>query len=358
MKKKKILFVVDWKDFPNEINSVFTDNQFLDYEWHIYNCILFNKFNSNLLKRYLEYFFAVVYIFLINKNKYDNIVIWQQMIGFILSILPRLKKQPKILITTVLYSPSRVKKGSIRLFLLSKALKNSDALLYYSEDMANDVRKSFPVYAHKVYSTYIPIFKEAFSSPRMPNINYELNIEKTVFSGGRSDRDFDTVIMAFRNTDIPVVIACPDNYEFKRLNQATDNIKILRYSEISSSESAYYALVSASFCVVISLQNEFSSCGQLLFSYCMENKIPIIASDCYGTRDYIKNLENGLLVPIADPKAILDAYNILYKDTTLKQKLVNNSKIIAEEMTFNNYLNKVIEIIKDENSSYKQPALS
>lgn len=357
MKKKKILFVVDWKDFPNEIKSVFKEGRFLDYEWHVYNCILFKKLNSNILERYLEYFLAVVYI-LINKNKYDNIVIWQQMIGFILSIFPRLKKHPKIIITTVLYSPSKVTKGSIRLFLLSRALKNSDALLYYSEDMANDVKKTFPIYANKVYSTYIPIFKKAFSSSQMPKLNYELDIKKTVFSGGRSDRDFDTVIMAFRNTDIPVVIVCPDNYEFKKLNRITNNIKILRYSEISSSESAYYAIVSSSFCVVISLQNEFSSCGQLLFSYCMENKIPIIASDCYGTRDYVKNFENGLLVPIADPKAFLDAYNILYNDTTLKQKLVNNSKIIADKMTFNNYLNKVIEIIKDENSSYKQPTLS
>ena len=357
MKKKKILFVVDWKDFPNEINSVFTDNQFLDYEWHIYNCILFNKFNSNLLKRYLEYFFAVFYI-LVNKNKYDNIVIWQQMIGLILSLLPRLKKTPRIIITTLLYSPSKVSKGSIRLFLLSRALKNSDALLYFSVDMANDVKKSFPVYADKVYSTYIPIFKKTFASPRMPDINYELNIEKTVFSGGKSDRDFDTVIMAFRNTDIPVVIACPDNYEFKRLNQATDNIKILRYSEIFSSESAYYALVNASFCVVISLQNKFSSCGQLLFSYCMEHKIPIIASDCYGTRDYITNFENGLLVPIADSKAILEAYNTIHKDTRLRQKLVNNSNIIAEKMTFKNYLKKIIDIINDENPSYKQQTLS
>jgi hypothetical protein len=48
-----------------------------------------------------------------------------------LCLLPKFYSNPKIIITTLLYSASRVKVGSFRLFLLEKALKKADALLYF-----------------------------------------------------------------------------------------------------------------------------------------------------------------------------------------------------------------------------------
>jgi hypothetical protein len=70
----------------------------------------------------------------------------------------------------------------------------------------------------------------------------------------------------------------------------------------------YPALVLSSNFVVKALENEYSSCGQLLFPFCMKNRIPIIATDCYGHRDYVNNNDNGILLPVKDNRTIFDGY--------------------------------------------------
>ncbi len=145
------LFVVDWKtSSPQQIDGLLAKANLPDYKWSFYNCHSKNYAGNRVVNRYISYVFAVLYI-LKNKRKYDNIVIWQQMIGFMLCLLPRFSSKPKIIISTLLYSPSRVKAGSFRFFLLKNALKKADALLYFSDDMAHDVRNTYPIHAKKYF---------------------------------------------------------------------------------------------------------------------------------------------------------------------------------------------------------------
>lgn len=283
---------------------------------------------------------AVLHI-LKNKNRYNNIVIWQPMIGFILFLIPKYFLTPKIIITTLLYSPARIKKGSIRAYFLKQAVKKADALLYFSYEMAEDVRKGFPKYSDKIFSTYLPII--ATGDQSIPSLKTKQGMikENSVFSGGQSDRDFETVIDAFNNTDVPVTIVCTQLHRFRNPKLITNNFTILR----GVSEEEYHSLVKLSSFVVIALENEYSSCGQLLFTFCMKNRIPIIATDCFGTRDYITHNINGVLVPVKDGKAIFNAYSKLVSDIVFRDKIVDQSYKIAEKMTFENYLKKIYSII-------------
>ena len=341
-KKIKNLFVVDWKNTPqHEIDSLLEKAKLPGYEWSFYNCHEKNYIGSGVVNRYISYFLAVIYI-LKNKRKYNNIIIWQQMIGLMLCLLPKSNSKPKIIITTLLYSPSRVKDGSFRLFLLKQALKKADALLYFSEGMAEDVKTIYPKYAEKIFSTYLPITNNIGKVAQSLKINGIKENKNSVFSGGLSDRDFETVIKAFTNTNIPVTIVCTNMPVFKNPELITNNITIAR----GVSEMEYHSLVLSSDVVVIALKNEYSSCGQLLFTFCMKNGIPIIATDCYGTQDYIINKDNGILVPVKDDKAIFDAYNKLVNDTNFRETLVKRSLEISEKMTFRNYLQKIDSIIQ------------
>lgn len=341
-KKIKNLFVVDWKNVSSdEINRSLKNAELPGFEWSYYNCQAKTFLGGGFVFRYITYIMAVFHIIRI-KSKYDNIVIWQPMIGFVLSFLPKKIVPPKIIISSILYSPARVKFGSFRLYLLKLALKRSDALLYFSEDMAGEVSTVYPQYSEKIFSTYLPIPYDAGNSAYTAKLKDPITRKASVFSGGLSDRDFETVIRAFTNTDVPVTIVCANTYIFKEPSLITNNFTIVR----GVSEMEYHSHVLASSFLVVALKNEFSSCGQLLFTFCMKNRIPIIASDCYGTRDYISNNVNGILVPIKDDKAIFNAYNKLADDAAYREKLIQRSSEIAEKMTFDNYLSKLDSIIQ------------
>ena len=340
-KKIKNLFVMDWKNTPpHEIESLLNKTKLPGYEWSFYNCLAKNYAGTGVVNRYISYFFGVIHI-VKNKKKYDNIIIWQQMVGLMLCLLPKFYSKPKIIITTLLYSPNRVKAGSFRLFLLKNALKKADALLYFSDAMAQDVITVYPRYASKIFNTYLP-FTNVGKSTWDLKLKSDTVKYNSVFSGGLSDRDFDTVIKAFTGTDVPVTIACTNLHVFKNPELITRNFRIVR----GVSEMEYHSLVLSSGFVVIALESEYSSCGQLLFTFCMKNGIPIIATDCYGTRDYIINDDNGILVPVKDDRAVFEAYKKLTNNVEFRQKLVERSKEISEKMTFDNYMHKIDSIIQ------------
>lgn len=217
--------------------------------------------------------------------------------------------------------------------------------------MAQNVRTVYPEYATKVFSTYLPITNNVDKAVRYGKLR-EANAKKSsVFSGGLSDRDFETVIKAFTNTDVPVTIVCTKSHVFKNSELITRNFNIIR----GISEREYHSLVLSANFVVIALENEYSSCGQMLFTFCMKNGIPIIATDCYGTRDYISNNDNGILVPVKDDRAIFNAYQKLVSDTAFREKLVNRSREISEKMTFDNYLYKIDSIIQQLKQHTQNP---
>lgn len=344
-KKIKNLFVVDWKNTsPAEIESLLTQSSLTGpYDWSFYNCHTKNYKHIGFVNRYFSYLLAVIYI-LKNRKKYKNIIIWQQMIGMLLCFVPKYYSTPKIIITTLLYSPARVKQGSFKRLLLNKALKNADALLYFSKSMTNDVKTVYPKYKDKVFSTYLPITNivdrdNTYLGIGAKNTDFH---SASVFSGGLSDRDFETLIKAFTNTNVPVTIVCTQRHIFKNPLLITSNFNIVR----NVSEREYFSLALSSNIVIITLENEYSSCGQLLFTFCMKNGIPIIATDCYGTRDYITNNENGILIPVKDDKAILSAYNKLITEPFFRESLIKKSQQIAKRMTFSNYLSKIDSIIQ------------
>ncbi|OGD11773.1 MAG: hypothetical protein A2Y86_06315 [Candidatus Aminicenantes bacterium RBG_13_62_12] len=59
--------------------------------------------------------------------------------------------------------------------------------------------------------------------------------------------------------------------------------------------------------------------------------IPILATDIEGTREVIRDGENGLLVPPADPAALALAVNLLLGDTALRRRLAASARKAIKE---------------------------
>lgn len=342
--KKKILFVCDWTDHVEnkKVLKALLDKDYSEnYEWIVWSCK--KKEDNRLLYRWYCYIKGAFYI-IKNRRNYDAIFIWQQMVGFILFEILRIIpfRIHDIIFCTIITKSNFVFRHFRKHFVKSSLLK-SKALIWPSLEMSNDAKKDFPEFESKNYYIINPLFD-------VIDINFPVDKElddpyfrNGVFTAGKSERDFNIVIRAFRNTDIPVTIVCPDEYPITETN-ITSNIRILRFSKVSHEQ--YYALAGQAFCILISVTNEKSPCGQIIVNFAMANSKPIIATDCYGVRDFVENNVNGLLFKLGQSGEILNAYEKLKNDEAFSGSLIGNAKNTAKELSPGNFIEKVIKILE------------
>jgi hypothetical protein len=245
------------------------------------------------------------------------------------------------------------------------ALRRADALVYFSRDMAQDTARHRPAWAHKVFWMPLPLFGEPAGhkpAPHIAGVAAE-HASKTgsgteastlpvdgrhrppcppgppgpqaddtpqgralsVFCGGTSDRDFDVVIEAFRHRRVHVTLVCREDQTFRAPGPIEPHFTV----RLGVSEQEYHALAAAAGVVVVALKSAASGCGQLLFSFCMRHGVPVIATDCFGTRDEVRHGHTGWLVPAGDAQALGQAYDRLAADPALRDFLVRNARAQA-----------------------------
>lgn len=265
----------------------------------------------------------------------DRIVLWQQWIGYLCCLLPRSPRAPRLVIATVLYGPTNAPPGSMRRWLLVRALQRADALIYFSKALADDTRRAWPQWAHKVHHTRLPLLDEIPSDP--PQTGSARAGDRSsilrVFAGGSSERDVDIVVEAFSGTDVPVTLVCPGHQAIRHPERVTPNITVYR----DVPEATFHALARASDVAVVALRSATSACGQLLFTFCMRHRIPLIATEAHGTRDYVQHGRTGLHIPVGDACALRAAYQRLSTDAALRQRLQDGGQALARQLSFGHF---------------------
>ena len=343
--KKSILFICDW---PDQVDNVKVLQKLLDkdfsenFEWKVWSCK--KGVDTRLLYRWYCYTKGAVYA-IKNRKKYHAIFIWQQMAGYILFEIISIfhLRFPKIIFFTFIYNSDTIFKNFKR-HLVKNALKFSKAVIWPSFEMSNEVSKDFPEYRNKNHFTLMPVFDIIDLTIPVAKELDDPYFRNGVFTAGKSERDFNVVVRAFRNTDIPVTIVCTDGYVFTE-NSITSNIRILRFSQVSPDQ--YYALAAQAFCILISVINEKSPCGLLLITFAMENSIPIIVTDSYAVKDFISNNVNGILFKVGQDDEIRKSFEKLKSDEKFRNSLINNGKMTVKEMSPHNFIGKLVQIIQN-----------
>jgi glycosyltransferase involved in cell wall biosynthesis len=353
--KKKILFVADWPETsPNvrALQALLDKDHSEEHEWTVWSCK--KKPDNRTSYRWYSYFKGAFYI-IRNRKKYHAIFIYQQMIGFILfeiMNLFNLKIQNIVLYTFIYNTPTFHKYLN---HMVYNALKHSKGIIWDSARMAQDVKKQFPEFTEKNHSTMNPILEVLDLTTPVDPVLDDLKFRNGIYTAGKSDRDFDVVIRAFRDTDVPVTIVCPDGYKITEKN-ITSNIRILPFSRVNPQQ--YYALAGQAFCILISVTSEKSACGQLLVNFAMENEKPIIATDSYGVKDYIEDGENGVLFKIGQADQIRKGYEKLKNDKKFREKIIRNAKITAKEMSPGPFIEKIIKVIESGELKAKEKEIA
>lgn len=135
-----------------------------------------------------------------------------------------------------------------------------------------------------------------------PTLNY-------IFSGGNGKRDYDCLIKAVTETDIPVIISTTD-INVKKSIREIDNIMI-----VAAYEPSFAKLQAMSRFIVVPMQHTgLKGGGEANFCNAMWHKKPIIAVDSIAAEDYIINGVTGFTIKSGDWKMLRNKIFELWND--------------------------------------------
>lgn len=237
-----------------------------------------------VLLRYLKYFGFPFKIFL-NRRKYASVLAWQQFYGLVLAFyfkLFRVKQAPEITVMTFIY----------------KQKKSFFGLLYskFIHSVVNSgYIKRFIVFSKSEQEYYAKLFgvsRESFVVETLGIqdvygiVGSRISEEKYFLAAGRSNRDYDFLRNAWQNKD-KLKIVCDTCKETD-----TEYIKYLKncyHKEFVQELSNCYA-------VIVPLQDEKISSGQLVILQAMMLKKPVIVTKNDTVTDYVENGVDGFVI--------------------------------------------------------------
>lgn len=273
------------------------------------------KKKINNFKRYYTYFvFSISKFFQI--KKYKKIVAWQQFYGlflcFFIKIL-RKKSDVQIILLTFIYKEKKGIIGKLYKFFIKTSLKckNLKKVVVLSKYEIDYYAKKLGIPKDKFEFLKIGISK-------MPK--FKIVKGDYFLSVGRSNRDYDFLVNSFRNSAYKLIILS-DTY---KNNDLPKNIII----NDNCFDDDFEKLLAQSFAIVISLNDEPISSGQLVVNYAYVYHKPVIVTNNPGIIDYVDDKVNGYVIEKKE-KELFDAINQLKNEDTYTY-ISNNNKCSNE----------------------------
>lgn len=323
MKKNNIVL----SDFNPGENWVFSNQLEKDTgeSWKLYICENWSVKTGILgLLRYLRYFSFPLKIFL-TRGSYKDICAWQQFYGIVFAFYCRLfraKKINKLIIMTFIYQEKKGIFGKLYYNFIKYSIDNQyvDALICFSKNEIEEYSKIFNVNKSKFYYCTLGAVDKNLEKSLS---NYESSRirDRYIFSVGRSNRDYDSLIKFVNNTEYTLKIACDTLKDSKKNN-------IIISSNIHGEE--YFKTLRNAFCVIICLKDNKISSGQLVLMHSYMFGVPVIITPNNSLEEYAIDGETALMVP-KTKQDILCAIKQLCKDRNLYNKLSQNGRKLYED---------------------------
>lgn len=297
--------------------------------------VVFTNYETDLIRkvRNFKYVGSALYHLLMWKKSYDyarqfvkkddqKIICLNPLVGIFLGVFNKTGKD--ITLAGFLFEEKKNKLYyNLRKILVNKCLKNvKNVIVYSSKEVA-------------YYSRIFPKFKEKFSFVHYgldyaDNSSYKGSLpEKFLFSGGGSNRDYNTIVKAVEKNQnsLPFVIATQPWRVPKHDEKITvlDNVVIETFGDVLGKSEA----------LVLSLRDVDLSAGHMVMLQAMSLGVPIIVNDIPAVRDYVD--ESSVLFYKSED------FNQLA--SILNELDVNNPEIIgraekAKKLYFSKYTSK------------------
>ncbi len=279
--------------------------------WHINS-----HFSDSGFKKKLKFFLFPLKI-LLHRKELGSILSYQQFYGLFLAFYSEifhLKKRNRLVVTTFIYRPKQGWKGKLYHWFIRKAVCSEalDVIVCFSSTEPAYYAKLLQVPPEKF--VYVPLgigdlgrYSEEIPAPE----------KRFILSVGKSNRDYDFLVDALRDTPYQVRILS-DTY-FRK--DTGDNVRI--YGNTFGED--YYRMLADCYCVVVPLQDVHVSAGQFVFLQAMMFGKPMITTASETVTDYITDGENGLIIS-KNKEELLECLQKLYQQPVLYRSLAREGR--------------------------------
>ena len=149
-----------------------------------------------------------------------------------------------------------------------------------------------------------------------------------VFCGGRTNRDFDTVLDAVASLEARTVLVVGESTQFR--SDVPDFVTVHR----NISEGQFQSLVEEAAVVVIALQRPDISSGQVVLMQAMRCGKPVVISATAGIEDYVRDGVDALLFRPGSAQDLARQLQRLLQDRALRRAL-GEAAALTYEQRFN-----------------------
>lgn len=236
--------------------------------------------------RYLKYFSFPIHV-LRRRAEYEKVICWQQFHGIILSFyfkLFHIKKAecPKLYVMELIYKPKSGLIGKIynRFIYYSINSPYITKIFVFSKDEREYYKKLFGLNDNDIETIHLGI------EDKYDKYKDEIRDDRYYVAAGRSNRDYDFLIENWpENVCLKII------YDNKKLD-VRGNIEQLT----DCYRDDYHRVLAGCHGVVIPLQDQYASSGQLVMLQSMMFGKPIIISENKTVRDYLIDSEDGYII--------------------------------------------------------------
>ena len=333
-----ILDKIDYKKKEKEIIDKFKNQNikiyYTEYEDALIRKVCKWKFIGEILLHILYWIKSYRYARKIYKeNGKCKVICINPIVGIFLGMKNR-KNKMKITLAGFLFEPKKnkfyyfLRKCIVKLFL-----KGIDNIVVYSRNEVNYYEKIFKIKKFTFVKYGIDYESHKKYMGELP--------EKYIFSGGRSNREYHTLIEAYNKVKKMYAIdLCIATRPVVLQNENTTNTIVLKDVVLETFGSA---MEFSGFVILPLMEREISAGHQVLLEALERNKI-VIVSKIDAVLDYVSDEQvifyesSNVEDLISKMKEVLDNYNLY------KEKYRNNYLFYNENYTFMKFLERLISV--------------
>ena len=271
------------------------------------------------------------------RHDYDYVVAWPQVMGMLLGFIKLMtfSNSPNVvLLNTTIVERKNPLLEMLRRWFIAVSLKKVNHISFLSYDYMRLIQERFHLSETQLVHLRQPITFEK-------NPDYSgFKPDSYLYSVGLSYRDFPTLMAAARKCPKPFVLATTD--AFLKGLIIPDNVTVYRNIFGDAAEE----LMKKSAAVIFPLERTSSPAGETTLVSAMFYGKPVITTKTITTQEYIQNGQNGFLVPVQDPDAIVDAIHTIFSDPGKADEIGRRARqSVLENHTMEIYTKKIFDVI-------------
>jgi len=269
------------------------------------------------LSNYLSEFYVPI-LALIQRNPFDIIVSWQMRIGICYGIVKRLchpHKPPLHIIQDFHIDLTQTHRlYRLQIALLKLAIPGIDYFCCTSTEEEAIYHRMFNIPRSRI--SFLPLAQspDDFEESSYPEQDY-------IFSYGRSDRDFDTLIRSVSVLKLKTYIL---SQKYKPRVPVPENVCLIR-DYVSSKEMAKW--IASSRIVVLPLKDYRVSAGQISMLEVMSLGKPLIITSNMATREYAIHQQTALFFEAGNDKELIDHIGNLWNNHDIAKQMGHQARL-------------------------------